>query len=111
MVAVGARRGGGGGGVVGRDGRVPQQVAYQVVLADVAAEEVDARAAGGVGGCEARVVRRLGVGVEVGLAEHVGLADHAGRYADGVDRAVELGVGGCHEHLIQAAAALAPCLI
>lgn len=53
---------------------------------------------------EKRVGGDGGEGVEVRLAEHVGLADNARGYADGVDGAVELGVGGGHEHFFEAAA-------
>lgn len=91
-----------------REVGAPEEVADQVVLADVAREEVDAAAAAlvGVGGAaEVGVVRRVGVLVEVALAEHVALADDAGGDADGVDGAVELGVAGRHEHLVEAAAA------
>lgn len=56
-----------------------------MVFADVVGEEVDAGAAGGVGGCQA---------VEVGAAEHVGFADDAGGDGAGVDPRVEFRVSG-----------------
>ena len=60
-----------------------------MVLADVVGEEIDARAASGVGGCQ---------GVEVGEPEHVAFADDAGGDGGGVDARVEFRVGGRLEH-------------
>ena len=76
----------GGGEDGGRDGLLPEQIANQMVLADVAAEVVYALA--------------VGQGVQVRLAEHVALADDAGGDADRVDGGVELCVGGGHEHFL-----------
>lgn len=87
---------------------LPEQVADEVVFADVAREEVDAAAAVGVVvGAKVRVVLGVGVPVEVALAEHVALANDARSDAHGVDGAVKFGMGRGHEHLVETAAAQA----
>lgn len=78
-----------------RHGRAPQQIADQVVLADIVGEEIDARAA--VGGCGSQ-------GVEVGAPEHVGFTDDAGGEGGGVNARVEFRVAGRLEHFFEAAA-------
>ena len=83
----------------------PDQVADEVVFADVGREEIDAPAAGGLGGGDDWVLVGVGEALEVGFAEHVALAYETGGDADGVDGAVEFGVAGGHEHLLEAAAA------
>ncbi len=53
-------------------------------------------------GCrEDGVLGRISQLVQVFLPEHIALAHDARRNPDGVDGAVELGVGGRHEHLIE----------
>ncbi len=69
---------------------------------------VDAGRKSGRRGGEDGVAGGVGGVVEVRLAEHVALADDAGRDADGVDGAVELGVRGGHEHLLEPPAAVGP---
>lgn len=91
------------------DARAPEQVADDVVLAHVRGEVVDALGQRrGAGGGQEGVAGGVGGEVEVGAAEHVALADDAGRDADGVDGAVELGVRRGQERLLEAAAAVRP---
>ena len=78
------------------DSVFPEEVADQMVFADVVGEEVDAWRAERVGGGEV---------VEVRAAEHVGFADDAGRDEDGVDGCVEFRVRGGEEEFFEAAAA------
>ena len=79
-----------------REWRFPEEVADEVVLADVIREEIYAGAlSGGVG---------LGQSVEVRAAEHVAFADSAGRDGGGGDGGVEFRVRGRVEHFLQEAA-------
>ena len=86
---------GSGGEDGGWDGAFPEEVADEVVFADVLAEEIDP---GRVfrGRC-----RGSGQGVEVGATEHVAFADDAGGDRDGVDGGVELRVRGREEEFFE----------
>ena len=79
-------------------GGFPEEVADEVVFADVVGEEVDSGGAVRVRGGEV---------VEVRAAEHVGFADYAGGDGDGVDGGVEFGVGGGEEEFFEPTAAAA----
>lgn len=117
----GGCKGCGGAGGCGERG-APEEVADQVVFADVVREEIDAFARVRSGGVEELfelmllglcLVRMSGgllwlvfwvaacEQVEVRAPEHVGFAEQAGGDGDGVDGRVEFGVGGGHEHLFK----------
>lgn len=90
---------------IARDVGAPQKVAYQVVLADVVGEVIDAAWPLEIL-WENRVAGRIGDLVQVSLAEHVALADNAWGDSDDIDGAVELDVRGGHEHFVEAATAV-----
>lgn len=90
---------------IARDVGAPEEVAYQVVLADIVGEVVDAAWALEVL-WENRVAGGIGDLVQVSLAEHVALADDTGGDTDDVDGAVEFDVRGGHEHFVEAATAV-----
>ncbi|KAH6611528.1 hypothetical protein Trco_001548 [Trichoderma cornu-damae] len=92
---------------VSRDYGAPEEIPNQMVFADVVGEVVDA-AGPPVVSRKDGIPGRIGDLVQVSLAEHVALADDAGRNANNVDGAVELDVGGGHEHFVQTAAAVLP---
>ena len=73
----------------GRDGRFPQKIADQVVLADVMREVVDTWTMGRR--------QRWRQGIEVGAPKHVRLPDCAGCDGDRGDGGVEFGVRSAEE--------------
>lgn len=90
---------------IARNVGAPEKVAYQMVLADVVREVIDATRPFKVF-WKNGVPRGIGDLVQVSLAEHVALADNTRRNSHNIDGAVEFDVRGGHEHFVEAATAI-----